>query len=210
MALRSSNRRRNAWAVERLDVQPTDRVLEIGFGPGIAVRELARRATRGYVAGVDHSAVLVEQAFRRNRQAIRAGRVDLRLGAAESLPDFREPFDKILAVNSVMFWDDPVQRLRELRKLLRTGGVIAIVRQPRGPGSSTATRASVGAELTALLTAAGFAASEPVASVSALPRVDRAPSAQGADLLAAVAGGSLTRHGASEGPSRRVPARPSP
>ncbi len=45
MALRPSNRKRNVWAVSVMDVQPDDRVLEIGFGPGIAVREIARRDT---------------------------------------------------------------------------------------------------------------------------------------------------------------------
>jgi ubiquinone/menaquinone biosynthesis C-methylase UbiE len=156
MALRSSNRKRNAWAVSLLDVRPTDRVLEIGFGPGLAIRELARRATRGHVAGVDHSAVMVDQASRRNTDAVRSGRVSLHVGSAESLPPFEEPFDKILSVNSVMFWDDPVERLREMRRLLRAGGEIAIVRQPRGPGSSSATKESVGAELRDLLAAAGF------------------------------------------------------
>src|SRR5919109_1083461 len=112
-AHRPSNRQRNIWAVSLLDVQPTDRVLEIGFGPGIAIRELSRRATHGYVAGVDHSAVMLAQASKRNREAIRAGRVDLRLASAESLPIFDEPFDRILSVNSVMFWDDPVRRLSE-------------------------------------------------------------------------------------------------
>ena len=38
MGHRSSNRERNRWVVSLLDVQPTDRVLEVGFGPGIAVR----------------------------------------------------------------------------------------------------------------------------------------------------------------------------
>jgi hypothetical protein len=42
MARRSSNRERNIWAVSLLDVQPDDRVLELGFGPGIAIREAAR------------------------------------------------------------------------------------------------------------------------------------------------------------------------
>jgi len=46
MALRPSNRKRNVWAVGLLGVEPSDRVLEIGFGPGIAIRELSRRATR--------------------------------------------------------------------------------------------------------------------------------------------------------------------
>jgi hypothetical protein len=40
LAHRSSNRRRNAWVVSLLDVQPGDRVLEIGFGPGLAMRGL--------------------------------------------------------------------------------------------------------------------------------------------------------------------------
>jgi SAM-dependent methyltransferase len=75
MALRSSNRKRNAWAVALMEVQPSDRVLEIGFGPGIAVREIARRATRGEVVGIDHSAVMPAQAARRNAAAIREGRV---------------------------------------------------------------------------------------------------------------------------------------
>jgi hypothetical protein len=41
-AHRPSNRQRNRWVVSLLDVQPADQVLEIGFGPGLAVAELAR------------------------------------------------------------------------------------------------------------------------------------------------------------------------
>jgi hypothetical protein len=47
MAHRCSNRRRNRWVVSLLDVQPAGRVLEIGFGPGIAIAELSWLATRG-------------------------------------------------------------------------------------------------------------------------------------------------------------------
>ena len=50
MATRGSNRKRNVWAVGLLDVQPDDRVLEIGFGPGVAIAEL--RASRATRAGV--------------------------------------------------------------------------------------------------------------------------------------------------------------
>jgi hypothetical protein len=55
MAYRSSNRRRNAWAVSLLDVQRDDRLLEIGFGPGIAIRELARLAADGWPCGAARS-----------------------------------------------------------------------------------------------------------------------------------------------------------
>lgn len=147
MATRGSNRERNIWAVGLLDVQPHDRVLEIGFGPGIAIQEFARRATNGLVVGVDHSEVMVQQARKRNAAAVRAGRVDLRLGSAEALPGFDAPFDKILAVNSLLFWDDPVARLKELHDRLRPGGQIAIVYQPRGPGSTNEVAARTGQEI---------------------------------------------------------------
>src|SRR3954452_16189627 len=88
MAHRSSNRQRNEWAVSLLDVQPADRVLEVGFGPGIAIRELSRRALDGAVYGVDHSDVMVQRARKRTPPAVRPGRLPLLLAAVDALPDF--------------------------------------------------------------------------------------------------------------------------
>jgi SAM-dependent methyltransferase len=115
MAHRSSNRRRNLWVVSLLDVQPTDRILEIGFGPGIAIHALSELATGGLVYGVDHSEVMVRQAAKRNAAAIRAGRVDLRCASVHNLPAFGAPLDKIMAVNSMGMWPEKLTRLTELR-----------------------------------------------------------------------------------------------
>ncbi|MER5644335.1 class I SAM-dependent methyltransferase [Streptosporangium sp. NPDC002524] len=155
-AHRHSNRRRNIWAVSLLDVRPTDRVLEIGFGPGIAIAELAARATRGHVFGVDHSLAMVRQATRRNAAAVRARRVRLTHASVERLPSFGEPLDAVLAVNSAGFWPDPVERLRELRRLLRPVGRIALVSQPRCPGATRDTTTRAAQELQDMLTQAGF------------------------------------------------------
>jgi ubiquinone/menaquinone biosynthesis C-methylase UbiE len=156
MSHRSSNVRRNRWVVSLLDVQPTDRVLEIGFGPGIAVKEMSRRASDGTVLGVDHSDVMVRIAQRRNASAIRAGRVELYRAGVDSLPDLGSPVDKILAVNSCGFWPDPQARLEELQQVLRPGGTIALVSQPRCPGATRATSDNAGRELVSLLSSAGF------------------------------------------------------
>ena len=131
MAHRSSNRQRNRWVVSLLDVRPTDRVLEIGFGPGLAIAELSRRATRGTVYGIDHSEVMLHHATKRNA-------------------------DAILAVNSLGFWPEPTQRLVELRALLRPGGRIAIAAQPRCPGATKETSANAAREIETLLHEAGF------------------------------------------------------
>ena len=125
---------------------PHDHVLEIGFGPGLAIRELARRATDGFVLGIDHSEVMVRQATARNRAAVEQGRVDLRLGSALDLRDFNELFDKALAVNNFGMWPEPAARLTELRKALRPGGRVAIVSQPRCPGATAETTKRVGEE----------------------------------------------------------------
>jgi SAM-dependent methyltransferase len=156
MAHRSSNRRRNAWAVSLLDVQRNDRVLEIGFGPGVAIRELARLAADGYVCGLDHSEVMLRQAARRNAEGVRRGQVELRLGCVERLPAFEAPFDKILAVNALQFWDQPVEPLGELRRVLRSGGRIAVAFQPRGPGVTDEVATRRGREIAAALGDAGF------------------------------------------------------
>jgi SAM-dependent methyltransferase len=156
MGHRASNVRRNRWVVSLLDVQPSDRILEVGFGPGIAVAALSDLAREGVVFGVDHSDVMVRVARRRNAAAIRAGRVDLRLGAADALPDFGAQLDKVVAVNSMGFWSEPVARLKELRGLLRAGGTIAIASQPRCPGATADTSSKAGQEIETNLRAAGF------------------------------------------------------
>src|SRR5690349_17567446 len=111
MGHRTSNVARNRWAVQLLDVAPTDRVIELGCGPGVAIAALATRAIRGLVVGVDHSQVMIRQARRRNRTAVRAGRVRLihtpveSLSTSDSISD--GPFDAALAVNTVGVWPDP-------------------------------------------------------------------------------------------------------
>ncbi|GAA1723526.1 class I SAM-dependent methyltransferase [Nonomuraea bangladeshensis] len=155
-AHRPSNRKRNIWAVSLLDVRPTDRVLEVGFGPGVAIAEFAARATRGQVFGIDHSRAMVRRAARRNAAAVRARRVHLTCAPVERLPSFGDPLDAILAVNSVGFWPEPVERLGELRRLLRPSGRIALVSQPRCPGATRDTTARAAQELQDLLTRAGF------------------------------------------------------
>jgi SAM-dependent methyltransferase len=155
-AHRPSNRQRNRWVVSLLGVRPADRVLEIGFGPGVAVAALAR-AGAGHVYGVDHSAVMLRQASRRNAAAIRAGRVTLVNAPVDQIPPALDgPFDVILAVNSLAFWPAPAERLAELRRRLAPGGRVAVVSQPRCHGATAGTSRTAAGEIESLLRSAGF------------------------------------------------------
>src|SRR5215469_3668721 len=155
-AHRPSNRQRNRWVVSLLDVQPADQVLEIGFGPGVAIAELAR-AGAGHVYGIDHSGVMLRQASRRNAAVIRSGRVTLINASVDQLPAALDgPFDAILAVNSLGFWPEPAERLEELGRRLAPGGRIAIASQPRCPGAMADTSRSAAREIEDLLRDVGF------------------------------------------------------
>jgi SAM-dependent methyltransferase len=120
------NRDAAAQVIELLDVRPDDRILEVGFGPGVAIQLLLRRAPTVWVAGVDQSQEMVQQAAARNADALRGRRVDLRYGSADRLPFADATFDKVLAVNSMQVWPDARRGLREIRRVLKDGGIVAL------------------------------------------------------------------------------------
>lgn len=138
-----------AWVVGLLDIDRFDRVLEVGFGPGAIIRILSQRASRGYVVGVDLSREMVRQAERRNAAAIRSGRVALQQGTVDNLPFADASFDKVLSINSLQLWGDVFTGLKEIRRVMRPGGRLALGFTPQ------ARQASKG--LAETVVAAGFA-----------------------------------------------------
>lgn len=135
----------NRLAVERLDVQPDDRILEIGFGPGTAIERIAERLETGTVSGIDPSKEMLRQARRRNRKYEEKGRVSLLLGTAGEIPWPGASFDKVLAVNVVHHWPDLDQALSEILRVLEPGGILLLPMRmaaekrsifPQAPGSS--------------------------------------------------------------------------
>ena len=113
-----------AWVIELLEIGPNDNVLEVGFGPGVVIRRVADLGARA--AGADLSPEMVEQARARNADAVRNHRVDLRRGSVDSLPFGRDTFDKTLAINSMQVWPNAVAGLREMHRVTKPSGKIAL------------------------------------------------------------------------------------
>jgi ubiquinone/menaquinone biosynthesis C-methylase UbiE len=116
------NREPNDRSVAALDVCPEDTILELGCGPGMALKRMASAATRGLVIGLDSSPAMLAQAARRNRATMGAGRTRLVLGRFDALPFHSGSVDKILAVNVAYFFRDDADELREVHRVLRPGG----------------------------------------------------------------------------------------
>jgi len=69
---------------------------------------------------------MLAQAAARNAIALRHGCLDLRGGRVEKLPVADATFDKALAINSLQVWPDALGGLREIRRVLKPAGTIAL------------------------------------------------------------------------------------
>jgi len=136
MAARGSNLERNRWSVDLLQLERRDHVLELGPGPGTTLGLILDRVPEGHVVAVDHSATMLAQCRKANRQALDEGRLELIQGSFAELPELPGPFDKILAVNSLQFDGLTSATLARIAACLRPGGTFAITFQPRGRAPS--------------------------------------------------------------------------
>lgn len=106
----------------RADLQPGERVLDLGTGTG-AVAEQAARAVgpRGEVVGVDISAAMLALARRRAEES-GLGHLRYAEGRGEALPAADGAFDVLLASLSLMYVIDRAAAAREMARVLRPGG----------------------------------------------------------------------------------------
>ena len=123
--LNLSNTRLVNAAVELLDPQPKDAVLDIGFGGGLSLVTLAAKAPRAKIVGVDYSREMVETAARLVRDKKLDARVSVKWGDVAKLPFRAGTFHKVLTVNSLYYWPDLIASLREVARVMKRGGRLA-------------------------------------------------------------------------------------
>ncbi|HEX5435096.1 MAG TPA: methyltransferase domain-containing protein [Candidatus Angelobacter sp.] len=107
-----------------MDLQPRDRVLDLGCGTGWATRRLAKLVPQGEAIGID----VADEMLRRAQQAssgIRNARYVW--GSAERIPSVDSSFDKVLSVESFYYYADQGKALDELRRVMAPGGRLFIL-----------------------------------------------------------------------------------
>jgi SAM-dependent methyltransferase len=114
------------WTADLLEVQPDDRILEVGFGNGTNLALLAQRASRGRVAGAEVSETAMEMASKRNAAAIAEGRVTLHRTSGGALPFDDGTFDKACTIATAYVIADPGAVFRDMHRVLAPGGRAAV------------------------------------------------------------------------------------
>jgi SAM-dependent methyltransferase len=162
--------KRLQWAVQLLDISPTDEILEIGPGPGVSVSLICGQLATGRITAIDRSAIAIQRATKRNADHVAAGKavfqhldlanVDLVRRALTG-----QHFDKVFAVNINLFWVRPADaELQLIKDLLRPGGVLQLVYETPSEEQTS----GVAKAVTAALANRGFATAVTTASSPSL------------------------------------------
>jgi ubiquinone/menaquinone biosynthesis C-methylase UbiE len=117
-------------AMRALNIQDQDRLLEIGPGNGFFVKDLLSKANEVTYAGCDFSELMVEQCHEMNREFIQEGRAQFVHAECHQMPFEPEAFTKILTVNTIYFWPDPMATLNEFHRVLTPSGTLTIALRP--------------------------------------------------------------------------------
>ena len=114
------------WGLKLVDVQDGWTMLDVGCGGGFTIRRLLKRSKDAQVYGIDISEESVAKAKKVNAEVLDK-QVYITQGSAEKLPYEDKKFDLVTAVETVYFWPNLPDCLREVRRVLKPGGKFAIL-----------------------------------------------------------------------------------
>lgn len=114
--------------LDRLPPQADDRIVEIGCGGGVFMRRALISGCQGLA--IDHSADMVANPARLNRQSVKSGRLQVQNDDASSLPASDDLFDKAYCLNAFFFFPDPQNSIKEMARVMKPGDQLALVTSP--------------------------------------------------------------------------------
>jgi SAM-dependent methyltransferase len=139
---------RLVWAVEAMGVRPTDRVLEIGCGHGVAVTLVCEKLDGGSILAIDRSPKMIALARARNARYVEAGVAAFQVAALHEAELGCARFDLAFGVHVPVFArGDPARELAVIRDHLAPGGRLCLAYQPLVPAEAEPTADALAATL---------------------------------------------------------------
>lgn len=130
--MNEGNKEISEGAYKSLNIFDNDTILEIGMGNGYYVQSILDSAKNVNYVGVDYSELMVEESIKNNRDAIENNRAEFIHAGLSQIPKPDNSFDKIVTVNTMYFWDNPVEDMQELARVLKPNGTLLIAIRPKG------------------------------------------------------------------------------
>ena len=116
------------WSLSHLDISKDNVILDIGCGGGVNVKRFLKM-TENKVYGIDYSELAVERSIKLNKSAVDEGKCEIIKGSVSNLPFNDNSFDIVTGFETVYFWPDFVNDLKEVLRVLKDDGVIFIANE---------------------------------------------------------------------------------
>lgn len=107
--------------VSVMNISPDENMLDIGYGNGYLLNCVYKK-TKANLYGIDISEDMKIQATKRNKKALRDGKLFLDTGDCCDLKYADDFFEAVTSINTVYFWEDTVKGLSEIYRTLKAGG----------------------------------------------------------------------------------------
>ncbi|MDY6866216.1 MAG: class I SAM-dependent methyltransferase [Halobacteriota archaeon] len=117
------------WGLNHLSIHQDYIVLDVGCGGGKTINTMAKIATEGKVYGIDYSEDSVAVANKINKKFTKSGKVEILHASVESIPFPNNFFDLVTAVESYYFWPDLIEDLKEIYRVLKPRGCVALINE---------------------------------------------------------------------------------
>ena len=115
------------WGVSHFEIKEDSKILDIGCGGGRNIQRFAEQISEnGRVVGIDYSEVSVEKSIELNKESIDKGIVNILQGSVSEMPFYDETFDIATAFETIYFWPDFINDLKEVNRVLKEEGFIFI------------------------------------------------------------------------------------
>ena len=116
------------WSLGYLEISKEDIILDVGCGGGVNVERFLKMTDRE-VFGIDFSKLSVERSIELNKTAIEENRCEIIEASVSDMPFDDNAFDIVTAFETVYFWPDFVNDLKEIRRILKREGIIFIANE---------------------------------------------------------------------------------
>lgn len=163
MMLRRMNRRHtplSEWAFSIIEIPPGGRILDAGCGGGMNLKRMLDADPRAVVHGLDYSEKSVAMSKKLCREY--GGRCVVDKGNVREMPYHDSTFDLVTAFETVFFWKHIDEAFAEMHRVLKDGGVFAVVCEMSDPEDRTYQDAIKGLhilsaeDISGLMSSAGF------------------------------------------------------
>lgn len=109
-----------------LNPQNDHHILEIGMGNGLFIPDLLSMAKNINYVGLDFSPTMIAEAQKNNAERIQNKQVSFVESSIETIPFSDEIFNGITTTNTLYFWPNATENIKELFRVLKPGGKLMI------------------------------------------------------------------------------------